>query len=53
MDSISHAIASADKVKQFIHAEIKATDNKVSNYQEAAESKAAKAKVSEMLEALR
>ncbi|KAI1496683.1 hypothetical protein F5X99DRAFT_424351 [Biscogniauxia marginata] len=44
MESISYAIASADRVRDFIHAEVKATDNKVTNDQEAAESKAAKAK---------
>jgi flavin-binding protein dodecin len=45
MESISYAIASADTVRNFVHAEVKATDNKISNGKEASESKAAKAKV--------
>ncbi|KAI0548375.1 hypothetical protein F4679DRAFT_596813 [Xylaria curta] len=44
MESIGYAIGSADKVKDFIHAGIQATDNKVTNDQEVVESKEAKAK---------
>lgn len=45
MESVSYAIASADKVKSFIHAEAHAADNKVTNEREARESKDARRKV--------
>ncbi|KAK3387370.1 hypothetical protein B0H63DRAFT_392697 [Podospora didyma] len=44
MESISYSIATADRLKHFIHAEVKATGNKVSSDKEARASKAAKAK---------
>ncbi|KAF7561510.1 hypothetical protein G7046_g2637 [Stylonectria norvegica] len=44
MESLSYAMASADKLHTFVHAEIKATDNKVTNSKEATEAKAAKAR---------
>lgn len=45
MESISHAIATADRVKSFIHAEVRAKDNKITTDKEADEAQEAKDKV--------
>lgn len=45
MESLSYSIATAERMKHFIHAEVRATDNKVTNDRQALQSKAAKAKV--------
>ncbi|KAM0228386.1 hypothetical protein ACHAP5_011950 [Fusarium lateritium] len=44
MESLGHSIAVAERLQGFIHSEVKATDNKVTSPQEAAEAKDAKAK---------
>ncbi|KAF3069675.1 hypothetical protein GL218_07891 [Daldinia childiae] len=43
MDSLGYALATADSLNNFVHSEIKATDNKVTNSKEAKDAKDAKA----------
>ena len=46
MESISYSLATADRLKSFIHSELQATDNRVTNDQEAHESAIARTQVS-------